>query len=76
MSDLQVHIKNYLEYCQYQKRLDAKTLKAYRIDLTQFHSQIPTTDISEIAPETLENYIAKFHQEYMPKTAKRKIGEG
>lgn len=33
MSDLQAHTNNYLEYCQYQKRLDSKTLKAYRIPL-------------------------------------------
>ncbi len=36
MSSLQMQINHYLEYCQYQKRLDKKTLKAYRIDLTQF----------------------------------------
>ncbi len=40
MSDLQEHIENYLEYCQYQKRLDDKTLKAYRIDLRQFAEHI------------------------------------
>lgn len=33
MNDLQTLIKNYLEYCRRQKRLDEKTLKAYRIDL-------------------------------------------
>lgn len=73
MSNLQTCIKNYLEYCQSQKRLDLKTLKAYRIDLTQFQNQLPTTNILEIIPETLENYIATLHQKYKPKTAKRKI---
>ena len=58
MINLQTHINNYLEYCQSQKRLDAKTLKAYRIDLAQFQNQLPTSDILEIIPETLENYIA------------------
>lgn len=33
MSTLPTLIENYLEYCKYQKRLDSKTLKAYRIDL-------------------------------------------
>ncbi len=38
MNDIQEHIKNYLTYCRSQKRLDEKTLKAYRIDLRQFIS--------------------------------------
>ncbi len=28
--------EKYLEYCKFQKRLDNKTLKAYRTDLKQF----------------------------------------
>ena len=32
------HVENYLNYCQYQKRLTGKTLKAYRIDLNQFYT--------------------------------------
>lgn len=73
MNNLQTHIKNYLEYCQSQKRLDAKTLRAYRIDLTQFCKHIPSTDILEVTPEILENFIADLHQKYKPKTVKRKI---
>ena len=73
MSDLQTHIKNYLKYCEYQKRLDEKTLKAYRIDLRQFSEQCCSIRISDITPEILENYIAKLHQQYQPKTVKRKI---
>ncbi|MCM1065452.1 MAG: tyrosine-type recombinase/integrase [Eubacterium sp.] len=73
MSDLQTHIRNYLEHCRNQKRLDAKTLKAYRIDLTQFTTCFPSADITAISPDKLEQYIATLHQEYKPKTAKRKI---
>lgn len=29
-------INEYIEYCEYRKRLDSKTLKAYKIDLKQF----------------------------------------
>lgn len=36
MNYLTALIAEYLKYCQIQKRLDSKTLKAYRIDLTQF----------------------------------------
>lgn len=73
MEQLQTSISRYLEFCQYQKRLDSKTLKAYRIDLKQFSLQINTNDISAISSETLERYIAALHQNYKPKTAKRKI---
>ena len=37
MNTLPQIIKNYLKNCQEQKRLDAKTIKAYQIDLTQFY---------------------------------------
>lgn len=73
MNNLQTHLKNYLEYCQYQKRLDSKTLKAYRIDLTQFSTQILVNNISLITSDILENFIANLHQQYKPKTVKRKI---
>lgn len=51
MNNLNEQISKYLEYCQYQKRLDEKTLKAYRIDLRQFTEQIPPTGISPIFPK-------------------------
>jgi integrase/recombinase XerD len=73
MSNLQTHIDNYLEYCNTQKRLDEKTLKAYRIDLRQFSEQTSSQGVTEITSETLEEYIAKLHQKYKPKTVKRKI---
>lgn len=73
MSDLQIQIQKYLEYCQCQKRLDKKTLKAYRIDLEQFRTKIKTGSITDITADTLEDFIAALHQEYKPKTVKRKI---
>lgn len=73
MSSLQMQINHYLEYCQNQKRLDEKTLKAYRIDLTQFLTGIPCSDVEGITPALLEGYIASLHQNYKPKTVKRKI---
>lgn len=73
MNNLQTHLNNYLEYCQYQKKLDDKTLKAYRIDLAQFETYMPTTDILQITPDILEEFIARLHQKYMPRTVKRKI---
>ena len=73
MDNLQTLIENYLEYCSTQKRLDKKTLKAYKIDLRQFSEQTSLHKITQITSETLEDYIAKLHQQYKPKTVKRKI---
>lgn len=73
MNSLQEEIEQYLEYCNYQKRLDKKTLKAYQIDLTQFYNQNTLFSISTITSDMLEKFIANLHQKYKPKTVKRKI---
>lgn len=73
MNNLQEHFNNYLEFCVQQKRLDSKTLKAYRIDLNQFIEYFSSTNSNDITPNCLECYISKLHQEYRPKTVKRKI---
>lgn len=73
MNTLQELLDNYLAYCRLQKRLDYKTQKAYRIDLTQFISQIPAKEIHAVTPDLLERYIAGLHQTYKPKTVKRKL---
>lgn len=73
MSNLIIPVNDYLDYCRSQKRLDEKTLKAYKIDLTQFCEKFPDTEIKSITPASLENFIAELHQKYKPKTVKRKI---
>lgn len=73
MYTLQTIIKNYLEYCATQKRLDEKTIKAYRIDLRQFSELLSAPEVTEIASSELETYIAGLHQKYKPRTAKRKV---
>lgn len=64
---------SYLTYCQQNKRLDPKTIKAYRIDLIQFATTISATYINAITPDTIKSYIATLHQTYKPKSVKRKI---
>ncbi|WP_313184959.1 tyrosine-type recombinase/integrase [Lacrimispora sp.] len=73
MSELQSTISDYLKFCKFQKRLDFKTLKSYRIDLSQFE-QYQIKHISKYTdPHLIENYISSLHQIYKPKTVKRKI---
>ena len=73
MNTLETTTNDYLSYCKLQKRLDEKTIKAYRIDLKQFSDFLDTCYISEITLSSLESFIAYLHQTYKPKTAKRKI---
>ena len=72
MHTLEPHITEYLEYCELRKRLDAKTLKAYRIDLNQylvFSSKFP----QYFSRQTVDCFITDLHKQYKPKTIKRKI---
>lgn len=73
MNNIQLHINQYLDYCSQQKRLNPKTIKAYRIDLSQFASHIPKTELNKLTQDTFERYISYLHQNYQPKTVKRKI---
>lgn len=73
MNNLQKITNAYLEFCQFQKRLDNKTLKAYRIDLKQYNSYVSNDFDTAILISTLEDYISTLHTNFKPKTAKRKI---
>lgn len=72
MLNLEKQTANYLEYCQYQKKLNLKTLKAYAIDLKQFIEFMNTTE-GALNRSSLTNYITLLHKEYKPKSVKRKI---
>ncbi|WP_373218878.1 tyrosine-type recombinase/integrase [Ruminococcus sp. 5_1_39BFAA] len=67
---LKDRVKPYLEYCEYRKELNKKTLKAYRIDLRQFFDFIAD---GEPDKERIEKYITELHKTYKQKTVKRKI---
>lgn len=73
MNNLQMIILEYLDFGQYQKRLDSKTIKSYRIDLYQFLFAISVDNTSDISPSMLEEYIRTLHLSFKPKTVKRKI---
>ena len=60
----------YLEYCEYRKELDGKTLKAYRIDLRQYFEHV---NADEPDKEKIEEFVTYLHKSYKQKTVKRKI---
>lgn len=70
--NLREEIKNYLFYCQFQKKLDYKTTRAYHIDLMQFAAFIEDNG-NEVTKECLNSYLIKLHSQYKPKSVKRKI---
>ena len=73
MMNIKEAIPAYLAYCREQKRLDAKTEKAYRIDLGQMAGVVPVLDVEDVTSEILESLFAVWHGAYAPKTVKRKI---
>jgi len=71
MIELKHAIADYLAYCEYQKKLSKKSIKAYTIDL----EQLKRHTISENIPAKTEisAYITRLHKTYSPRTVKRKI---
>ena len=70
--ELKTLIEKYLKYCELQKGLNLKTIKAYRIDLEQFNtfSKNQKDDSEKVA---ICNFVESLHTNYQPKSIKRKI---
>ena len=66
-------VSTYLSFCKSNKRLNAKTIKAYSIDLSQFQDYFNNISGVNISVDNLEEYIATIHIKFKPKTVKRKI---
>lgn len=73
MKNIKKNLNNYLNHCTSQKRLDEKTIKAYRIDLSQFINKTNIISVDQLDICTLEKYIAFLNNTYKPKTVKRKL---
>ena len=71
MYTLKQMIENYLAYCEYQKKLNKKSLKAYAIDLEQLRQHSASESIPTKAD--LSAFITHLHKTHSPKTVKRKI---
>lgn len=68
-------LETYLAHCGCEKRLDAKTVKAYRCDLKQFFAWAGarTCAWNETAKPDMAAYIAHLNGRFAPASAKRKI---
>lgn len=65
-------LSDYFQYCQYQKKLNDKTLKAYRIDLKQFFDYAKTAHV-DVTRNIITGYITHLHRSFKPKSVKRKL---
>lgn len=63
---------DYLSFCEYQKKLSSKTLKAYRIDLNQFCNFVNTLN-GNISKADINQYITHLHKNFKAKSVKRKL---
>jgi integrase/recombinase XerD len=71
MVKLKQAIKGYLAYCEHQKKLNTKSIKAYTIDLEQLWRHTTSEDIPVKAE--ISAYITHLHKICLPRTVKRKI---
>lgn len=72
MNRLDILITDYMKNCESIKKLDKKTLKSYRIDLAQFRTFMLAYPSFE-DKTALNDYISSLHNQYKPRTVKRKI---
>ena len=71
MITLKQAIDNYLACCKHLKKLSAKSIKAYMVDLEQFMRY--TASVSIPGKSDISAYIAHLHRTCLPRTVKRKI---
>ena len=68
MFEYKLHIDEFLNYCRYHKKLSDKTIRAYKIDLSQYG-----VFSNELSKQALWDYIEYLNKKYKPRTAKRKL---
>lgn len=68
MFEYKLHVDEFLNYCRYHKKLSDKTIRAYKIDLSQYG-----VFSNELSKQALWDYIEYLNKKYKPKTAKRKL---
>ena len=67
-------INDFLWHCQYERRLDMKTLSAYRIDLNQFLQSLTRENkiINSLSKDDVKKYLLSLSN-YKQKTINRKL---
>lgn len=66
-------IEKYLRHCKFEKGLSEKTLKAYRIDLTQFSTCLNDNSVLSCRRGDIQKYLSILYDWYKTKSVKRKM---
>lgn len=69
---MEAMLDSYLDHCQYEKALNAHTLKAYKKDISQF-IYFSSMQAAPFSKENIQSYIAWLHDGYAVRSVKRKI---
>ncbi|WP_027400294.1 tyrosine-type recombinase/integrase [Anaerovorax odorimutans] len=78
MIDNKTIIKQFIQYCQNQRRLSASTIKAYNFDIACFISFLKKSEsenfnLTDVTKPTLEHYLDDINQRLAVKTVKRRF---
>ena len=73
MSNFNELKENYLQYCQNRKRLDAKTIRAYRSDLNDYANYLNSHQGDFLYKQDIGNYIEFLHLSKAPRTVRRRV---
>ena len=65
-------MEHYLHICEVQRELNDKTVKAYRIDITQFLRYLEVNQLL-LDKNGINHYLDYLHDKYKQRTIKRKI---
>ncbi len=68
-------INEFLFHCQFEKNLSPKSIKAYKIDLTQFMNfpeKKEQTPVSDISRDIIRSYLRHLSDSYKSRSVKRK----
>ena len=69
-------INEFLFHCKFEKNLSPKSIKAYKIDLTQFMNfpvERELTPVSDISRDLIRSYLRHLSNSYKPRSVKRKM---
>lgn len=72
MDNLSTWYAQYLSACKFQKGLDDKTIKAYRIDLLQFIRFLEQHSFP-LSRDGVTEFVCEMNSKYQPRTIRRKV---
>ena len=66
-------LEEYIKFCNNHKRLNSKTIKAYKLDIEHYLKHIPSQNHLDVNQDIFRRYVVLLHNSYKPKTVKRKL---